>query len=123
MPSDNVLPNLAGLALVKSSEQNFVQASCVYDSAAGIGDDVDTSYAATFAPMFQVNAVPTGTIVAVEAKIHKDADWHEIWRSTDLDPHFITTYQMPYNFIRARRVSGTGDVKAFASVMPTDNMG
>ena len=123
MPSDNVLPNLAGLANVNASEQNSVRAYCVYDSAAGVGIDADTSYSANFAPMFQVDPVPSGTVVAVEAKIHKDAAWVEIWRSTDPDPHFIATYQMPYNFLRVVRVSGTGDVKAFASVMPTDNMG
>jgi hypothetical protein len=120
--SDNVLPNLNGLATVSVEETNTANASCIYDSAAGIGIDADTSHAAVFPAMFQVNSIPVGTVVAVEAKVHKDAEWYEVWRSTDTTG-FLQTYQMPYNFQRAIRVSGTGDVKAFASVFPTDYIG
>jgi hypothetical protein len=73
--------------------------------------------------MFQVDPVPLGTIVSVQAKIHPKAAWIEIWQSTEADPHFLATYQMPYNFQRVVRLSGSGDVKAFASAMPTDSMG
>lgn len=121
--TDNIRPNLEGLPSIKFEDQNGALASCILDTATGIGVDNNTSHAAIFSPMFQVNTVPTGTVVSVQAKIHKDAEWIEIWRSSDADQHFLQTYQMPYNFQRAVRISGTGDVKAFASVMPTDFMG
>ena len=123
MSSDNVLPNLQGYALLKTEEQPWAPSYCMLDTAAGIGVDANTSHTSTFAVMFQVDPVPSGTVVAVQAKIHPTAAWIELWRSSDADPHFIQTYQMPYNFQRAVRVSGSGAVKAFASKMPTDSMG
>jgi hypothetical protein len=120
--TNNVLPNLNGLATVAVEEQNAAQSSCIYDSANAIGIDANTSHVATFPAMFQVCTIPAATVVAVQAKIHKDADWFEIWRSTNTTG-FLQTYQMPYNFIRAIRVSGTGDVKAFAAIFPTDYIG
>jgi hypothetical protein len=123
MPSDNVLPNLNGYSLIKTEEQPWALSKCIFDTAASVGLDANTSHISTFACMFQVNTVPTGTVVSVQAKIAPDAEWLEIWQSTDADPHFIQTYQMPYNFQRAVRLSGTGAVKAFSAAIPTDSMG
>ena len=121
--SDNVLPNLNGYALIKTAEQSFALSRCVLDTANSIGLDANTSNATTFACMFQVDPVPTGTVVSVQAKVHPDAAWIEIWKSTDADPDYLQSYQMPYNFQRAVRISGTGIVKAFAANIPTDSMG
>ena len=123
MSSDNILPNLSGYALINTAEQPWALTACLLDTTASIGIDADTSHASLFAVMFQVDPVPTGTIVVVQAKIHPNAQWIPIWTSSDADPHFLQTYQMPYNFQRAVRISGSGDVKAFAATMPTDTMG
>ena len=120
--ADNILPNLQGLSFVSSAESNPINAVCIYDTTKSLGVDSNTSYAALFASMFQVNEVPVGTVVSVQAKIHTEANWHEIWRSTDTTG-FLQTYQMPYNYMRVVRISGTGDVKAFFAVFPTDYIG
>jgi hypothetical protein len=124
--SDNVLPNLNGYALIEHDEENAARASCVLDTAAGIYDldeDVNTSHSATFPAMFQVDPVPVGTVVEVQAKIHRDAQWIKLWASTAPSPSFIAQWSMPYNFVRAVRVSGTGAVKAFQAMFPPDHIG
>ena len=124
--SDNVLPNLQGYALIQHDETNTARASCILDTVAGIHDDtgdVNTSYSATFPSMFQVDPVPVGTVVEVQAKIHVNATWIPIWTSSAGDPHYLGQWSMPYNFMRAVRTSGTGDVKVFQAMFPPDHIG
>lgn len=124
--SNNVLPNLAGESLIKSDEQNVARASCILDTSAGIYDadfDENTSYSATFPSMFQVDPVPSGTVVEVQVKIHHAAAWVTIWTSSDADPHYVAQWSMPFNYMRAVRTSGTGMVKAFQAMFPPDHIG
>lgn len=121
----NVLPNLNGVALIHSDEQSISRSSCILDTTAGLYDSngtVNTSYTATFPSMFQVNTVPVGTVVVVQAKVHPSAEWNTIWTSSAQTPAYLATFQMPYNFMRAVRTSGTGDVKAFQAMYIPDNM-
>ncbi len=123
--SDNVLPNLLGLALVENDEQPVARSSCILNTVTGINEDgeVNTSHTATFPAMFQVDPVPAGTVVEVQAKIHKDATWITIWTSSDPEPAYLSQWSMPYNFMRAVRTSGTGAVKAYQAMFPSDQMG
>jgi len=126
MATDNILPNLNGYALLHSDEQNCIRGSCILDTANNLHDsngDINVSHSATFPAMFQVNTVPTGTVVKVQAKIHYAAEWLDIWTSSDADPHFIMQWSMPYNFVRAIRISGVGDVKAFQAMFAPDHIG
>jgi hypothetical protein len=126
MPTNNVLPNLEGYSLINSDEQNFARSNCIWDTSKGLFDDtedINTSYSATFPAMFQVNTVPTETVVQVQAKIHYEAEWLTLWTSSEADPHYISQWSMPYNFMRAIRTSGTGDVKAFQTMFAPDHVG
>ena len=123
----NVLPNLQGLASVNAAEVNTVPTTCVLDTVNSIGLDANTSNTATWPSAFQVDPIPVGTQVKVQVRLHKDAAWITLWDSevdaAPVDRAYIQTWQTSYNFMRAIRVSGTGEVKAFASMYAPDNQG
>lgn len=123
----NILPNLNGLANVSMGDFNPVPAFCAFDTANSVGTDSETSNIITYPSSLQVDTVPVGTVVSVQAKVHKDASWVTVWNSeTDaapVDRAYIQTYQIPYNFMQVIRVSGIGDVKAYATIYSTDTQG
>lgn len=123
MSTANILPNLNGVALVTAVENSWERSSCILDTANSIGIDAKTSLVARSPRLFQVDPVPSGTVVAVEARVSNDAAWIELWRTKDASTSFIATYNVPYTQQRVVVVSGTGVVKAFASSFPADTRG
>jgi hypothetical protein len=108
-------------------DMNAVPSTCVFDTSNGIGKDDDTSNIIIYPGAVQVNPVPVGTTVLVQAKIHTDAAWVTIWNS-ELDPApidraFLQAWQNPFNFVQVVRSAGTGNVKAFATIYSSDTQG
>ena len=88
----------------------------ILDTAASVvGADSNTSKVALTPFAIQVEAVPAATVVLVESRISVNGAWVTNATITGVTTvPTITTFPVRMNFVRVRRSSGTGAVKAFA---------
>lgn len=58
----------------------------------------------------QVSPVPAGTTVELQARINADMAWVPIAEITEATSGILFTYGIRYNFFRAVRTAGSGEV-------------
>lgn len=90
----------------------------VYDTAAGvpvIGVDADHSSSIVAPSFIQIEALPAGTTVQLQQRIHNSASWVNVGPAyTSVDGASIIQFNKPTNFVQIVRTAGTGAVKAYA---------
>lgn len=88
----------------------------MYDTAAAIGDDANTSLTVTLPEIIQLEALAEGTTVKMQQRCHSSASWLDIQSFTDSDGASMVFFAVPVNYARIIRTVGTGAVKAYAQM-------
>lgn len=91
-----------------------VDTRVIYDTSNNVyGASIDESSIVTQPSFLQIELVPSGTTLSVQAKIALDASWVEQASITNADGASILTFTNKFDFVRVVR-TGTGNVKVFS---------
>jgi hypothetical protein len=118
----NILPKLEGEALIVLEGGNPQPSKCILDTSVPIGIDSVTSLTAFSPESLQLDIVPSGTEVKVQAKVHMNSGWVTLYNTATAPPtderSYINTWVAPFKFMRVIITSGSGKVTAFISDSP-----
>lgn len=64
--------------------------------------------------ILQVDALPSGTNVQVQIKLHADASWTTFATITPADGSSLVNFSPPVNYVRVARSAGTGQPVVYA---------